>query len=310
MILDEMVEMYPPLQGLVNGATIVRVPWHLLSTQGPEKIFQVSDLPLSMIATKRSERTGQSIVDWSALRLPYDRLALVSGFHEPAVLIVTSRFVESIQRQEIEALLCYEHESRCCVAVFTYQITQDGTFAAACNPMNTSVQHEYAVRHLLTREATILAQLGNTQSMVHAALVRQYDYRISLEGRLGVEGDHLAFGIILTATAALFSCKNIEQREVSPDAPLQARRIKRGHLPLYRYTVLAVKPRMGTAHSLVLNDTGSATAIHWVRGHFKRYTDENKLFGKYTGLYWWQPHLAGTAPRFVQKDYQLVGSAR
>jgi hypothetical protein len=43
-----------------------------------------------------------------------------------------------------------------------------------------------------------------------------------------------------------------------------------------------------------------------VRGHFKQYTAERPLFGRFTGLYWWQPHLAGKAKdRVVVKDYRI-----
>ena len=33
--------------------------------------------------------------------------------------------------------------------------------------------------------------------------------------------------------------------------------------------------------------------VHLVRGHFKRYSKEKPLFGKYEGLYWWQAHARG-----------------
>lgn len=63
-------------------------------------------------------------------------------------------------------------------------------------------------------------------------------------------------------------------------------------------------PRLVTAGAF---RTGSgSTAIHWVRGHFKQYTAERPLFGRFTGLYWWQPHLAGKAKdRVVVKDYRI-----
>jgi hypothetical protein len=43
-----------------------------------------------------------------------------------------------------------------------------------------------------------------------------------------------------------------------------------------------------------------------VRGHFKTYTAERPLLGRFTGTYWWQPHLAGkNTSALVEKDYAI-----
>ena len=43
------------------------------------------------------------------------------------------------------------------------------------------------------------------------------------------------------------------------------------------------------------------------RGHFKRYTEDKPLFGRYTGLYWWQPHIRGAdRSGAVIKDYDSL----
>ena len=92
----------------------------------------------------------------------------------------------------------------------------------------------------------------------------------------------------MAALFALLSCKNVVRETVGADPKLQRSRRKSGKIPLYHYSTLKMTP-MG-------RNGGEATrAIHWVRGHFKEYTPERPLFGKISGLFWWEPHLVGAA---------------
>jgi hypothetical protein len=46
--------------------------------------------------------------------------------------------------------------------------------------------------------------------------------------------------------------------------------------------------------------------VHLCRGHFKTYTDDNPLFGKHVGKYYWQPSIRGKNKKgIVAKDYSL-----
>jgi hypothetical protein len=47
--------------------------------------------------------------------------------------------------------------------------------------------------------------------------------------------------------------------------------------------------------------------LHLVRGHFKHYSDEAPLFGKYTGWWWWTPQLRGSVHHgIVDKNYRIA----
>ncbi len=61
-----------------------------------------------------------------------------------------------------------------------------------------------------------------------------------------------------------------------------------------------------------INNSGSkgdgsyTNRIHLCRGHFKRYTKDKPLFGKYVGLWWWQPSVRGRNKEgIIYKDYEL-----
>jgi hypothetical protein len=111
----------------------------------------------------------------------------------------------------------------------------------------------------------------------------------------------------VVATLSLLNAKNVVQESVTPSLNRAARR--RGELPSFTYHVLKVRPFAAKARrqaGSLSDETASLQAIHWVRGHFKRYTSEHPLLGRHTGTFWFQPHLAGRNPqRRVAKDYDL-----
>jgi hypothetical protein len=104
---------------------------------------------------------------------------------------------------------------------------------------------------------------------------------------------------------ALMNCRNVKMDEAEIPAKVQAHRVRRGKLPLYRYHVLNIRPQSKTARTRTAGRPDKLdVAIHMVRGHFKEY-GKSGLFGKHRGIYWWTPHLAGTAPRVVDKSYVI-----
>ena len=81
--------------------------------------------------------------------------------------------------------------------------------------------------------------------------------------------------------------------------------MKSGAGPLVKYHVLRVKAGVKQITEDSSNNTGEHVAIHLVRGHFKTYTKDKPLLGRAVGTFWWQPHVAGKAPRIVYKDYEV-----
>ena len=113
---------------------------------------------------------------------------------------------------------------------------------------------------------------------------------------------------VLNSALILLNCKNIETKENVPPEKINKKRRKKGKQELFTYKTLQLclpatqKSNLDTAESK--ND--EAKRIHLCRGHFKIYTDENRLFGKHIGVYWWQPHLRGDKKSgLVEKDYAI-----
>lgn len=136
-----------------------------------------------------------------------------------------------------------------------------------------------------------------------ATLLRDWSPMLSL----GMARDHHEILRTVVTVFTLMNTRNVVQESVDPSPALQKARQSRGELPLYRYHVLKVRPMVPmrtdpTGHQ----STGRLQALHWTRGHFKRYTAERPLFGKYTGTWWWQPTVAGRdLNRVVEKSYKM-----
>lgn len=112
--------------------------------------------------------------------------------------------------------------------------------------------------------------------------------------------------VALNAALMLLNCKNVVTEDNLPPEKLNKKRRKRGKPELFTYkTLKLVLPSERQKVNEYLS-TGRKIKIHLCRGHFKNYTKDAPLFGKYTGLYWWQPHVRGDKKEgVVVKDYEI-----
>jgi len=112
---------------------------------------------------------------------------------------------------------------------------------------------------------------------------------------------NLAFAFVM-----LLNCKNIQTEVIKAPEALNKKRRKAGKQELFDYHVLnVVVPSRKQGYS-EKTEPLSHNRVHLCRGHFKEYTQEHPLFGKLTGLYWWQPHVRGqNKDGIVMKDYNV-----
>lgn len=105
----------------------------------------------------------------------------------------------------------------------------------------------------------------------------------------------------------LINCKNIEVINHLAPEKLNKKREAKGLTPLFTYHTLHVKVFKQKRKAFESVDpTNIHNRVHLCRGHFKEYTAEAPLFGKYTGLWWWQPNIRGQNRKgIVMKDYEV-----
>jgi hypothetical protein len=95
----------------------------------------------------------------------------------------------------------------------------------------------------------------------------------------------------------------------TPDIKLQKKRIRKGKQPLFTYKVLKIKIPGSSKRNSKTGKTKplNYNRIHLCRGHFKTYTAERPLLGRFTGTYWWQPAVRGNAEKgVVEKEYEVT----
>lgn len=103
----------------------------------------------------------------------------------------------------------------------------------------------------------------------------------------------------------LINCKNIGTEKNYPSEALNKKRLKTHKQPLFTYHTLVLKP-VGKKQESIPRHLWN-NRIHLCRGHFKTYTQDNPLFGRITGRFWWQPAVRGRNRNgIVMKDYQVA----
>lgn len=112
-------------------------------------------------------------------------------------------------------------------------------------------------------------------------------------------------GMVIFAIG-LLHCKNIVQIEKGGKNPNIKNRRHRSKGTAYRIlNVIPARNIKRTEYEQPAN--GSSQRIHFRRGHFKEYTAEKPLLGKYVGAFWWEAHVAGSADiGEVKKDYRIL----
>jgi len=91
----------------------------------------------------------------------------------------------------------------------------------------------------------------------------------------------------------LVNCSNIECIKKDPPPKLNKARVRRGKLPLCSYKTLVINSNKFINRKDPNKIPIHNNRIHLCRGHFKQFTPDKPLFGKYSGLYWWQPCVRG-----------------
>lgn len=111
---------------------------------------------------------------------------------------------------------------------------------------------------------------------------------------------------LVCASLVLLNCKNITTEIIKPPEALNKKRRKNNKQEIFDYYVLNVTTPSRQHGYRESTEPLSHNRLHLCRGHFKEYTTDHPLFGKFTGMYWWQPHVRGQNRNgIVVKDYNV-----
>lgn len=105
---------------------------------------------------------------------------------------------------------------------------------------------------------------------------------------------------------SFLACKNVDVIDNQPPIRLSKNHARKHGTPLTVYKTLRINAFGDQRSTNVGVGFGGGQRLHIVRGHFKTFTVDRPLFGKYSGSYWWTPRLRGSAERgVVVKDYAV-----
>lgn len=111
----------------------------------------------------------------------------------------------------------------------------------------------------------------------------------------------------LLLAISFMHCKNVAVSPVDPPTKLSRKYERKHGRPLTRYHVLEIEPMKRVLKTEGRSDeVGLKKALHIARGHFRTYSEEKPLFGKFAGTVWVPQHLRGSKDRGqVKKDYAV-----
>lgn len=140
----------------------------------------------------------------------------------------------------------------------------------------------------LDQNGQILSDLGVAYTMTRDAEL------IEKKVLNHVFADTLPFLFALSLT----HCRNVEVIEQELPPPIIKKRKEKG-IPVYKFKMIVIKPVGGKR---IVNTKKGEPAIqhngmmplHFVRAHFKVYTEERPLFGKHSGTYFWHQFAKGS----------------
>lgn len=111
--------------------------------------------------------------------------------------------------------------------------------------------------------------------------------------------------LVVAMTNCFCNCKNVTKIENHIPSALIRRRSRDNKYPLTKYYTLKIST---TTDKPIRSKNFEETerSLHICRGHFKRFTLDNPLFGKTTGTYWWSMHTRGNKESGeIVKDYEI-----
>lgn len=178
----------------------------------------------------------------------------------------------------------------------------------AVDRMSREIRDAYdsASQHLACRVWIRVKELSRV-CMAHQEIVLLDDdgkYKQTIFFQIGEKMARLSCQWTLPLFAyQLMHCRNIKVR----DEPYRVAmpRGKRNKKPKVTYKTICI------AENLVKQDSGDCgsgveLSKHVCRGNFAHYTEENKLFGKYVGMFWRPMHIRGNAKHgIVGKEYKI-----
>lgn len=110
---------------------------------------------------------------------------------------------------------------------------------------------------------------------------------------------------VMTLALTFLNTRNVVLEEIQPQKKVD-RKKKKILSPEHSFKIIRITPMRSRKRYASSTEQEDQRAWHKVRGHFKTYTEEHKLFGRWTGTYWWMDTERGTMDAGeIQHEYEV-----
>lgn len=160
---------------------------------------------------------------------------------------------------------------------------------------------EHEVWSIVAGGGEVLQELDFTPSQYKdTAHGRKHQYLWEHTREQAIEQDE-----VLKLAFTYANCRNIARHPVQQPEAAEAKKRRRWKTAENKeYTLQISKTQY--ANDSERKDPQGIMPEHLCRGHFAHYTEEKKLFGKYTGRFWHPPHMRGKKENgTIKKDYSI-----
>lgn len=158
---------------------------------------------------------------------------------------------------------------------------------------------------MTTKKAGTQDMVGSVEAewIIGPHIVEKYKSDGGIDVLRVIQNNIISF---INSAVLLLNCKNISLELIKAPNKLNKKRKRNGKQELFDYHVLNVITPGQKQEYREKAESLSHVRVHLCRGHFKEYTPDHPLFGKLTGLYWWQPYVRGqNKDGIVMKDYKV-----
>jgi len=292
MIVDDLIQMgIERIADTMPMGPIIRVPYRcVIQLEDGGGLSTIDDALLNRLTPYQRGPVGERALDSSWANPPYTRCVLTSTSQDECAAL----WFQEVKEPEgsdwcVLLAIKYHQEPRPLALPFVFRIR--GAEIKIFHPDDAWPIHENAIRRgLLALGGNPAAAFNEQTRPVIRGLYISAEYRV------------VQFCV---TTFALLNARNITLVKLEPSRAERRRCVRESSRPAFSYHVLRVTP-FSRLRERGMGEVspGVTLPLHWIRGHFKVFTPERPLFGRYSGRFWWQPTLHGRDQgRYIDKDY-------
>ena len=110
---------------------------------------------------------------------------------------------------------------------------------------------------------------------------------------------------VLVPSLVFFACRNVEVRRMEPSNKKKKKYDRQGLTAPVFHVIEVHKKTVRNVYEGGVSNGSSVMHARVIAGHHKRYTPDAPLFGKVSGIWFWESHVRGSIGTPIVNDYKV-----